>query len=483
MGAERRKAMKSVSVKAPVAEDIAGEKQQRIYYLDWLKMLAIAGVFLIHSGNMFDMLYKPVSNSKHTTSSVVTTLAASDSFASGGMYFLNFLPQWGMALFFLLSGAGTWYALRHRSSRQFIKERLLRLLIPLIIGVIVIAPLQAYFEALSNSLFNGNVFQFYPYFLGHIHPVLSPQWPGAVTHHLWFLVDLFVFSLVTLPVCLFLKHSSGQKFVQLLARMCERPGGLLLLFLPIALIQVALRASFPGYQNWADVCCWLICYMYGYIIFSNARFGEAIQRQGKLALYLGIGGFLAMIALWCAGLLGTWANTPDYSVGCLLFQVLAGWNTWCWLIVILYAGNKYLNFKNDLLNYGGVASFPFYLLHFPVVVVVAYCVLPWHMNIIAAFVCISACAFLGTLALTDLLFMRLRGVRLVFGSKGAHARFVAERCFAALSMTVIWFGSKGRLLDLQQGIAGLHMQVAKLGKIHREAPWRVRTRALTGTLM
>src|SRR5450759_1194298 len=106
MGAERRKAMKSVSVKTPVSEALAGEKQQRIYYLDWLKMLAIAGVFLIHSGTMFDMLYKPVSNSGHT-SSVVTTLAASDSFASGGMYFLNFLPQWGMALFFLLSGAGT----------------------------------------------------------------------------------------------------------------------------------------------------------------------------------------------------------------------------------------------------------------------------------------------------------------------------------------------------------------------------------------
>jgi glucans biosynthesis protein C len=449
--------MKTVSVKMPAAEACAGENQRRIYYIDWLRMLAIVGVFLIHSGNMFDMLYKPVSNNRQT-SSVVASQVTADSFASGGMYFLNFLPQWGMALFFLLSGAGTWFALRHRTSHQFIIERLLRLLIPLIVGVIVIAPFQAYFEALSNSLYNGTLLQFYPYFLGNIHPVLNPQWPGAISHHLWFLVDLFVFSLVTLPVCLFLKRVTGQKFIQNLARMCEKPGGLVLLFLPIALIQVALRASFPGYQNWSDVCCWLAFYFYGYVMFSNPRFGEAIQRQGKLALYLGIGGFLVTIALWCAGLLGPWANSPDYSMGCLLFQVLASWNTWCWLIVILYVGNKYLNVKNNLLSYGGGASFPFYLLHFPVVVIAAYYVLPFHLNLIAAFVCISACAFLGTLALTDLLFMRLRGARMLFGSKR-------------------------RWIVVEKRIAGLLTQAAGTGKFHQEKHARVRTRVLTGTLI
>src|SRR5260370_9352925 len=118
-------------------------------------------------------------------------------------------------------------------------------------------PVQAYFEARRNTLYHGTLWQFYLYFLGHIHPVMSPQWPAAIVHHLWFLVDLFVFSLVTLPVCLYLKRASGQKFVQLLTRLCERPGGLLVLFLPIALILVALGASFPGDQNWPDVCGWL----------------------------------------------------------------------------------------------------------------------------------------------------------------------------------------------------------------------------------
>jgi glucans biosynthesis protein C len=414
--------MNMLNVRSSQAKALPGEKQQRIYSIDWLRMLAVLGVFFIHSGNMFALLYKPLSNNRPTSSAMASATAVG-GLASSGMDLLNFVPQWGMSLFFLLSGAGTWFTLRHRTSRQFISERLLRLLIPLLAGCLIIAPFQAYFEALSNSLYQGNVLQFYPYYLGHIRPVLNPQWLGSFTHHLWFLGDLLVFSLISFPLCLYLKRAVGQKLIGHLAHLCERPGGLLVLFVPIALTQVALRASFPGYQNWSDVCCWLICYLYGYILFSHPGFAEAIGRQGKLAGCLGIGGFLAMIALWCLGLVGPWTATPDYSLGCLLFQVLASWNMWCWLVVILSVGQTRLNFSNTLLTYGGAASFPFYLLHFPVVVVVASVVLPWHLNIIAAFVCISACSFLITLALTDLLFMRLSGARIVLGRK---ARILAK---------------------------------------------------------
>lgn len=424
--------MNSLTIRSSQAKALTAEKQQRIYYLDWLRMLAVLGVFFIHSGNMFAMLYKPLSNNRQTSSAIGSATAVG-GWVSSGMGLLNFLPQWGMALFFLLSGAGTWFALRNRTSRQFISERLLRLLIPLIAGCLIIAPFQAYFEALSNSLYAGNVFQFYPYYLGHIRPVLSPQWLGSFTHHLWFLGDLLVFSLITLPFCLYLKGATGQKFVGHLVHLCQRPGGLLVLFVPIALTQMALRASFPGYQNWSDVCCWLICYLYGYILFSHPGFAEAIRRQGKLAGWLGIGGFLVMIVLWCLGLAGPWTTTSDYSIGCLLFQVLASWNMACWLVVILSVGQARLNFSNSLLTYGSEASFPFYLLHFPVLVVVAYVVLPWHLNLMAAFVCISACSLLLTLALTDLLFMRLGGARILVGRK-AHIHVVQQQKYRHASI-------------------------------------------------
>jgi glucan biosynthesis protein C len=428
--------MPTVHMKVSHSPSLADDQPRRLYALDWLKMLAVLGVFFIHSGCMFDLLYQPGSPQRQTVALAPRGVAGA-GLASGGMYFFNFLPLWGMALFFLLSGAGTCFALRHRTSRQFLSERVGRLFLPLIAGCLVIAPFQAYFEALSNARFAGSLIQFYPFFLTHLRPVWSPQWVGSVTHHLWFLADLWVFSLLTLPVCLCLRRTAGQRLISHLARWCERPGGLLVLFVPLALIQVALRAAFPGYQNWADVGCWLTCYLYGYILFSDSRFVEAIRRQGRLTLCLGMGGFLACVVLWGAGFLGSWTTAPDYSAGCLFFQVLSAWNLWCWLLAILALALTSLTAKNALLSYGSIASFPFYLLHLPVLVVVASALLPWRLPIVAAFVCISACAFLLTLALTDLLFLRLSATRKALGRVARLSRVREKTARHAIQMALL----------------------------------------------
>jgi hypothetical protein len=66
--------------------------------------------------------------------------------------------------------------------------------------------------------------------------------------------------------------------------------------LPLAVIQVALRVPFPGYQNWADFFSWLVFFLYGYVLLSDPRFARAIKKQGKIALFSGIACFLVMMA-------------------------------------------------------------------------------------------------------------------------------------------------------------------------------------------
>jgi glucans biosynthesis protein C len=76
-------------------------------------------------------------------------------FASGSSWFINdprpspwftvFLlwgSLWGMPLLFVVSGMGARYALRSRSATAFIRERLGRLLVPLLTGlVLLVAPM------------------------------------------------------------------------------------------------------------------------------------------------------------------------------------------------------------------------------------------------------------------------------------------------------------------------------------------------------
>jgi hypothetical protein len=109
------------------------------------------------------------------------------------------------------------------------------------------------------------------------------------------------------------------------------------------------------------------------------------------------------------GLLHAWMSTPDYSVGCLLFQILTSLTLWSWLIVTLAASDKVLNRSHAFLQYGSPASFWWYLVHFPVVMIIAYYLLPLHLNVFATFSLISGGSYAITLILTDLLLMRMRG--------------------------------------------------------------------------
>src|SRR5437764_14761049 len=91
----------------PVSADLETTgKQKRLHYLDWLRVLAVLGVFYVHTSNNFDAL------DWHTHDSKLLTLGL-------------FGSEWGMSLFFLLAGASVSFSLGSRTSRPFIAQRFL----------------------------------------------------------------------------------------------------------------------------------------------------------------------------------------------------------------------------------------------------------------------------------------------------------------------------------------------------------------------
>ncbi|GCE24801.1 hypothetical protein KDA_02850 [Dictyobacter alpinus] len=107
--------------------------EQRRFYLDWLKVLAVLGVFAAHNIDALDIISWRI---RYQEQSV------------GIMTFTNFGAMWGMSLMFLLAGSTTWFALGSRNGGQFINERIKRLLIPFLVGVLFLSPVEAYFEDL-----------------------------------------------------------------------------------------------------------------------------------------------------------------------------------------------------------------------------------------------------------------------------------------------------------------------------------------------
>lgn len=144
--------------------------------------------------------------------------------------FIGMLDVWIMPLFFLLSGAGSWYALKSRSGGQYLLERVKRILIPLYgVGVCILLLPQVYFEAITNDGYTGSFRQGLPLYIVSIFtsaPDLNdPFFFSVFLGHLWFLQFLFLISLLVLPLLLFFKTEQGQRSITKLAVWCNHWGG------------------------------------------------------------------------------------------------------------------------------------------------------------------------------------------------------------------------------------------------------------------
>jgi glucan biosynthesis protein C len=153
----------------------------RRHDLDWLRIMAVLLLIPFHSARVFD---------------VFDVFYVKNGVRSGGLSWgvIAFLEPWQMPLLFVLAGAATWLALARRSAGGYVSERAKRLLIPLLFGLAVIVPPQAYLA----RAFRGRGFSLADYwgFRGEVG-----DYTGAWTMgHLWFIAYLLVFSVVALPV-------------------------------------------------------------------------------------------------------------------------------------------------------------------------------------------------------------------------------------------------------------------------------------------
>lgn len=184
--------------------------------LDLLRALVVVGLVFFHTAVIFGAGEFPVKAGSENR--VATVLLA-------------FGATWGMPLLFVISGMGVWYSLRSRKPTAFARERLRRLLLPLLVGLLTLVPLQIYL-GLRRAGGTSSYADFYAHFWdvrpSLDFPFLVTAAPGGVfeTGHLWFLVCLLAFSLVLLPGLSFLLAGPGARLVEELARLLVQPGAI-----------------------------------------------------------------------------------------------------------------------------------------------------------------------------------------------------------------------------------------------------------------
>lgn len=387
-------------MQSPPVRPSAGS--QRRYDLDWLRVLAILLIFVYHSSRPFDNM-----ESWHVKNNELT--GAFDLLAVlGGL--------WIMPLFFVLSGAGAYFSLRSRTLEAFVRERFLRLVVPLTtVGWFVLSPVQVYIEratatGYNTAPFSGSFLEFLPqYFVGIYGRGGSFAWTGV---HLWFLYWLYMFTMLALPILLYLMSAPGQQLVRRLAGLVERPGAILLLALPLGLSEALVRVGVgPGHEEggWY-LATYVILLLYGFLIMADDRYDRAIVRHRWPALGLAA---LMVGTVLVAGLPSQW---QVLSVAPLMLEsalkALAGWFA---LVAVLGFGRRHLSVAHPSLRYAGEAVLPFYILHQPVIVMLGYVVRTWDLSIGAKYTIVLVAGFAIIALVYELAVRRHNSLRFLFG--------------------------------------------------------------------
>jgi peptidoglycan/LPS O-acetylase OafA/YrhL len=385
--------------------------KSRVYYLDWLRVLAILMVFLFHGVHVFDFGSWQIKNAEQ--SEMITIL-------------LTLLSMWGMPFFFLIAGTASWFALQQRTTHKYISERFNRLLIPFLIGSLIFSPIQYYLEWMNRThlgIVSVSFLEFIREEMPPFNPLLlrfpgfSPKWFGVFGFHLWFVGYLFAFALVTIPLFRWFKGETGTRFISRLSRICVHRGGILIFILPLLVVQFVLRPFFQLELDWADFIFRMSFFVQGYLLFADERITRAVRRDWWLSLALGTIIIVALLGMYIAGLpVMTWGQDPSYPQYYLILA-LTTTIALCYTLTMLFVGMRFLDFTNKWLRYGQEAALPFFVLHQPAIVIIAFFVVQWNASIYVKLPIVVLSSFVASIGFYDLIIRRIHPLRLMFGMK------------------------------------------------------------------
>ena len=343
--------------------DFALRSERRID-LDWVRISAFGLLIFYHVG----MLY--VSWGFHIKSAHRIALEP----------LMLVLNPWRLGLLFLVSGVATRFMLRKYSLLPLLRSRSARLLIPLVFGMLVVVPPQAY-EQVVEAL--GYPAGFVDFYLRHYLAfgsqfcpkpcIVMPTW-----NHLWFVVYLWVYT-VALGGVLAWVPGLVEWIERKLASALS--GALLLLLLVVptlafATYRLVLFPNFPSthalFGDWYNHAQFATVFLLGFLLAQAEAFWNAIERQRWLALSLAAVFYLSFLAVWSTG-------TQHMPLLRLYGGFAYGAYQWLCMVAILGFARRWLTADSAARRYLTDAIFPYYIVHQTAIIMIAHALHGQHL--------------------------------------------------------------------------------------------------------
>ncbi len=380
---------------------IADPAARRLGYLDNLRSFVIFLVIVTHTMVTYSGLGSWYYNEVNPSS---LNLASRIIFGLYG----SFSQAWFMGILFFLAAFFATKSLAKHGPAAFVRERLFRLGVPLLIYMFVIDPFIGYF-----IMDYGNVRERAGFLQAYLEFLRSFRWIGS-TGPLWFVQALLFFSL---PYAAWRAIRPARK------THGNAPGVMTVILIIVAtgLFAFCIRLFQPIGTSVANLqLCFFASYIALFLLGLHAgerRWLESFPEQQGMnwfTVVLAVG-----IPAWFAIMIaGGAARGGNLFTGGLTWQsfAYAFWESFVavgFSLGLITFFRKLLNVENRFTRLLAKNSFGIYMFHAPILIAISLLLRSWHGAPLLKFAVVVPLAYTATLAVSFLILRRIPGLRTV----------------------------------------------------------------------
>jgi hypothetical protein len=329
---------------------------------------------------------------------------------------------WRMSLLWLISGVALRHALHKYGAWQSLQQRCVRLLLPLLFGVLVVVPPQLFIEMAGKAQLPANFsyLDFYQVFWNLKDPLFDQYKGGILPHmdvnHLWYLRELWKFSLL-LIIAHFAWKSLSRKFPLAIVPLENKVKRLVAVSWQGAvysgLVILALVILDVVHLDDRNITGFLFL-VAGYALASASSFWQHVFENRRR--YLISAGVFYVVLLCVYNFL--WI-VPERKavpwvdpVAAIVYRLYGGF---CIMAALGYArhfGERFQLFSKRWSE----AVLPVYIVHQSLIVIAAYCLKPYAVGawlepiLVITFTCVASYLIYNVIA-------RINILRVCFGLK------------------------------------------------------------------
>lgn len=362
--------------------------------VDWLRVLAVLLLIPFHAAVAFNP--EPAAVILIQKQAAVPALIVLE----------HFLDHWQMQLLFVMAGWSMWFSLAKRAPTQFLAERRDRLLIPFIFGVLVLIPIAMYAYELEVQPNTATIWGAWLGMYTQIPTDLNGEDGRWTPGHLWFIIYLLVITVVLLPFFTRYRNARIKKLGDQPA-VSSKSLPLQVIFFPVFLTMGMGSIPFPG----KNIFYYGALFVLGFVLAAHPEIQKCIDRLAPHTLYLAAG--LFVLEVTCFPLI----YPPLYEVSSIPYWVVNSLGGWLWVIGLIGLAHRYIKTGSKTLTYLSESSYPFYILHWVLLSVVAYFIIKLPVLPVVSYLLMVAGMYVATFAAYDLLVRRNRIMRKLFGMR------------------------------------------------------------------